>query len=380
MVRLDVSLKDSVSLDIVRTAVVQIIARGSQITFPTVRNVAAGTCNFYYGPARPDELYDIRVDAAGYVPWSTGDSPVTFGSHDVLLSVALVPFRKPFPKNLRDWRGAFLIPDYAFPAPFGMEGTRMLWTPAYGSYSDAGIRRQYRQLFKLHKYTHFPYNCAGLAYHDDYGYMPDDPQRVRRDLSELLNDGIIPVVDACDDQDGGSVVPWHSFGANKDLIPIAFPMWEMNGPLGVPMRQPDGSYAGRGMDVIRNTHAAAPKAELYLHFTAGHGAPGYPEERASWRYVRDQFGVLGLLSQDSGYDRALDGDPIGTAAGLTDTASRLAEEGLLNVGFEQCTWPCYNRFTEPKYASWDGPKQRAYGSKLRSLARGIAGLCDGEQL
>lgn len=372
-VRFDVNLKDSLSGESVKGAVVQIISRGLQLTFPTVRNVAAGSCNFYYGPPRADELYDVVVFSAGYVPWSTGDTPIVFGSKDVLVDVALVPFRKPFPANLRDWRGAFLIPEHV------IDG-RMLWTPAYGSFPDAGIRREYRDIFKSYHYRMFPYNCAGWPYHDDYGYMADDARRVRRDLLELLNDGIVPVVCACDDQNGGSVVPWTSFAANADLCPITFPMWEMNGPLGVATQNPDGSYSGRIIDCIRNTRAAAPKTELYLHFTAGHGAPGSPE-RPSWRYVRDAFRVLGLLSQDEGYARdPVNGDPEGTAAGLTDTASRLAQEGLLNVRFEQCTYACYNRFNEPKWAGWDGAKQRWYGDQLAALSHGTAGFCDGANI
>lgn len=290
----------------------------------------------------------------GSFPWWA------FGSSSVPL---------PTPAQRRAWKGAFVIPDALPGIPLG-DGRR-IWTPAYACYS-AEWRKKIRDAFRARGYTHFPYNCAGDIYHQEYGFVADDPQRVRRDLSELLADGIIPVVAACDDI-APSVLPWRSFTANADLIPICFPMWEMNGPLGVPVRQPDGSYAGPGIDVIRNTRQAAPKADLYLHFTAGHGAPGYPEERASWRWVRDSFGVMGLLSQDGGYDRnRVTGDPEGTAAGLADTAWRLGQEGLLNVAFEQTTTPVFHHWD-----GWNEQRQRHYGAYLAEHAKGIAGYCDG---
>lgn len=276
---------------------------------------------------------------------------------------------RPLPPLL-PWTGAFVIPDALPGIPLG-DGRR-IWTPAFGCYT-AAWQQQIIQAYQARGYTHFVYNCAGQIYHDDYGYLPDDPARVRRDLLTLRAAGLIPVVCACDDADGGSVYPWVSFVANSDLIPIAFPMWEMNGPLGVATREPDGQYTGRIIDCIRHTVIAAPDAEVYLHFTAGHGAPGYPDERASWRYVRDAFGVRGLLSQDAGYDRnALTGDPEGTAAGLADTAMRLGEERLLNVAFEQVTYPTYNH-----WAGWDEAHQRAYGAELMRLAPHTAGYCDG---
>lgn len=284
----------------------------------------------------------------------------------LLLHGGVVP---PFPPLL-PWKGAFVIPDVFTDIPYG-DGKR-IWTPAYTQYDD-GWRARIRAEWKARGYTHFPYDCAGWIYHEEYGYATDDPQRVRRDLVELLNDGILPVVSACNDADGGSVVPFQSFTANADLIPIAFPMWEMNGPLGVAARQPDGSYTGRIIDCIANTRASAPKAKLYLHFTAGHGAPGYPEERQSWVYVRDQFGVAGLLSQDAGYDRdPITGDPDGTGAGLADTAMRLGQINLENVAFEQSTTPVYHG-----WPGWNEAHQRAYGSDLMRLAPNTVGYCDG---
>lgn len=275
---------------------------------------------------------------------------------------------------LLPWRGAFVIPDALPGIPLG-DGRR-IWTPAFRCYQGTVWQQRIIEQFKARGYTHFPYNCAGSIYHRDYlPDLPDDPYAVRRDLLMLLNAGIIPVVAACDDQNGGNVEPWQSFTANADLIPIAFPMWEINGPLGVATANGDGTYSGRIITCIANTAAAAPKAKLYLHFTAGHGAPGYPNERQSWRYVKGAFGVRGLLSQDDGYNRNPEtGDPVGTAAGLQDTAQRLGEEGLENVAFEQSTTPVYHH-----WAGWTEAHQRAYGAELMRLAPLTTGYCDGGQ-
>jgi hypothetical protein len=274
-----------------------------------------------------------------------------------------------WPSNLRDWFGSFVIPN-AFDSIPGGDGRRM-WTPAFGTYNDADQNRTIEK-FQQRGYRHFPYDLAGWIYHTDYGYLPDDPARVRRDLIKLLQAQLIPVVAACDDADGGSVLPFASFGANRDLIPVYFPMWEMNGPLGVATYNGDGTFSGRIVDCIKNTIAAAhPLADGYLHFTAGHGSIGTPE-RQGWAYVKS-LGIKGLLSQDDGYERdRVNGDVSGTAAGLQDTAERLATLGLLNVAFEQCTTPVYHL-----WPGWDEEKQRSYGRQIRNLAPGIAGYGDG---
>lgn len=282
----------------------------------------------------------------------------------VLLSESIPPLPPLLP-----WRGAFVIPDALPGIPYG--DNRRIWTPAFTCY-DANWQQKIIQAFKARKYTHFVYNCAGSIYHNDYPYVPDDPARVRRDLLTLRAAGLIPVVCACDDQDGGSVTPWASFTANQDLIPIAFPGWECNGYFGVAEQQPDGSFTGRIIDAMRNTRASAPNAKLYYHFTAGHGAPGSPE-RASWQYVHQAFNVSGLMSQDAGYDRNPEsGDPIGTAAGLQDTAERLGSIGLENVAFEQVTYPVYYHWD-----GWNEDHQREYGAELQQRAPATVGYCDG---
>lgn len=283
-------------------------------------------------------------------------------------------------RPLLPFAAALVIPDAFSPADNFMPGLgdgKRIWSSSLRVANDHDKRRMLDEYVKR-PYTHFVYDCAGWIYHDDYGYAADDPRAVRADLELLRRYRLVPIVAACNDEGRGSTVPWQSFTANADLIPICFPMWEQNGPQGVAVRQPDGTYTGPLIDTIRNTALAAPDAKMYLHFTAGHGAPGYPDERGSWRYVRDAFGVRGLFSQDEGYVRDPEtGDPEGTGAGLQDTAERLGQEGLENVAFEQCTYACYNKDVQAKWVGWNEAQQREYGSRLQQLAPKTKGFCDG---
>lgn len=280
----------------------------------------------------------------------------------------------PIIPDVRKWRGAFCIPDALPGIPYG-DGKR-IWTPAFTCY-DADWQDRILTAFKARGYTHFVYNIA-RPYHGDYPEPDplDDPARVRRDLLKIRAAGLVPVVAACDDQDGGNVVPYQAFVQNADLIPVCFPMWEMNGPLGVDAMQ-GGQSVGRIADCVLNVRAAAPKADLYVHFTAGHGAGAEPE--GDWWQWFAALGGVGLLSQDDGYNRKPDGDPVGTAAGLTDTARHFRGEvagweglHLLNVAFEQITTPLY-------HSGWSEATQLAYGATLMQLVTGsnIAGFCDG---
>src|SRR4051812_19592998 len=205
----------------------------------------------------------------------------------------------PIIPDVRVWRGAFCIPDALPGIPYG-DGKR-IWTPAYGCYDDVW-RAAILEAFKQRGYTHFVYNCASPdgVYHNDYPAMPDDPARARRDLLEIRAAGLVPVVAACNDANGGSVEPYRPFVENADLIPVCFPMWEMNGPLGVDVMQ-GGVSIGRVGDCVRAVRAAAAHADCYIHFTAGHGAGAEPE--GEWWQWAAALGVVGLLSQDDGYNR-----------------------------------------------------------------------------
>ena len=276
-----------------------------------------------------------------------------------IVTVGMTMNIPPIIPDIREWRGAFVIPNALSGIRFG--DNKRIWTPAYGCY-DASEREIILKAFAQRGYTHFVYNCAGMPYHTDYPELLDDPARVRRDLIEIRAAGLVPVVVAVDDRNPDFVLA--SFRQNADLIPVCFPCWEQNGPL--------NNDTERQRALISAVRAAAPKADCYIHFTAGHGSIGFPE-RDQWRWCKDQ-GVVGLLSQDNGYDRnQTTGDPAGTAAGLQDTAERLGTLGLLNVAFEQTTYPTYNHT-----AGWDNEqRQRTYGDYLVAHAPGIAGFCDG---
>lgn len=277
----------------------------------------------------------------------------------------------PWPDGLHDWSGAFCIPD-AMPAqPEGYGDRRRIWTPAYGSYPDVW-RARMLALYRQRRYTHFVYNIASPdgVYHNDYPALADDPARARRDLKEILQADLIPVVACCNDANGGSVTPYASVQACQDLIPIAFPMWEMNGPLGVDTMV-NGVSVGRIGDCIRNTRAAlSPKTLLYVHFTAGHGAGAEPESDWWQWFARDAAGQ-GLLSQDDHWDDA----PI-TASGLTDTARHLhghvpGWEGLSldNVAFELQTTALYH------YGRTEA-QGLAFMGRVLGATTGVAGFCD----
>lgn len=296
-----------------------------------------------------------------------GDPDAAKAKHLRELRIALgLPLPSPPAYPLK---GAFCIPDALPGIPWG-DGRR-IWTPAFTCY-PADWQQRVLDAYAARGYTHFVYNVA-RPYHGDYPEPDplDDPRRVRRDLQAIKAAGLNTVVACCDDQDGGSVTPWRSIPENADLIDFAFPMWEMNGPLGNATYNGDGTFSGRIVDCIKATISATPYSEHYLHFTAGHGSIGTPE-REGWMYVAS-LGIKGLFSQDSGYDRAPDADPQGTAAGLLDTAQRLGTLGLKNVAFEQITLPTYQH-----RAGYDEAFQRAYGAKLQQLTGGaLAGFMDG---
>lgn len=277
----------------------------------------------------------------------------------------------PWPGGLHAWSGAFCIPDAMPGQPAGFGDGKRIWTPAYGAYPDVW-RGKMLALYKLRHYTHFVYNIASPdgVYHNDYPALPDDPTRARRDLTEILQAGLIPVVACCNDANGGSVVPYVSVAACSDLIPIAFPMWEQNGPLGVDTMV-NGVSVGRNGDCIRNTRAALlQQTLLYVHFTAGHGAGAEPEGEW-WQWFANAANGQGLLSQDDHWD-----DAAITASGLTDTARHLhgqvpGWEGLDldNVAFEIQTTDLYhNGRTEAQGI--------AFANSVLAMTAGVAGFCD----
>lgn len=372
MPTLNIFVKDS-SGNAVAGARVACITKNASILPATRYTQSDGGCNLYFaGPAFDPPLeVDLVVDAAGFKPYCTADQPILFGASDINYQ-AILSFKRPQPAP-RVWSGAFVIPAALPGQPEGYGDQARIWTPAYGTYPDAERPRILEQFVARYPGGMFVINSASeFTYHSDYPPLPDDPARLARDLSEIEAVGLVPVVCATDDTKGGVLT--RAFIANGARIRIAFPMWEMNGPLPMPAYDPEtDTFQGPMVDCIKATISAAPYADVYIHFTAGHGSIGLPE-RKGWEYCK-RLGVVGLLSQDDGFWReghALDADPEGTAAGLADTAMRLGTLGLLNVAFEQTTTPVYH-----KYQGWDEAHQQAYGAYLLAHAPGIAGFCDG---
>jgi len=266
------------------------------------------------------------LDALGLGGEVTASSMIPRFTVDVL-----EPSPAPLP-DLTYWRGCFCLPGALPGSPYG-DGAR-IWTPAYGCYNDTW-REAMRLEYKRRGYTHFVYNAAGLPYANDYPELADDPDRVSRDLSELTADGLIPVVCATDDREPDRVL--ESVGRCSDLIPIVFPCWEQNGPL--------GNDTNRQKTLICNVRDAVPAAQCWLHFTPGHGAIGIPEDEC-WFWCQEQ-GTIGLLAQ--GGNKISNVDPVYEGKGLETTAVRLS--GM--VGYVVPEW---DGGSVPP--SWGGLSQR----------------------
>lgn len=338
-----------------------------------------GFANFYNGPPMPSlVLTDVLIDAPGYAPFSyfaeTG-LLIQFGDKTLNITCTLtpsfnIPLWRPTEEQLSVYRGAFCVPD-VFPGtdPYG-DGDR-IWTPAFLAYNE--FRQDDiidRYLENYPEFSRFVINLGGSTYHNDYPHIADDPFVARKGIVKLLNAHLIPVCCATDDEHPDEVL--NSWIQNADIIDDGFVMWEMNGPC-----QND---TNRMFEIIKKVCEANLKAKPKIHFTAGHGSIGEPE--GWWWQQCAAVGVGGLFSQDEGFNRLghnEDGDPIGTASGLEDTAAHLHGQvagweglNLINVAFEQTTTPVYH-----KMYGWNGPKQRAFGDYLLDHCPNIAGVLDG---
>ena len=279
--------------------------------------------------------------------------------------------RPPMP-NTRLWKGLFCMPRALPGIPYG-DGKRV-WTPAYGCY-DEGWRANIRAAYKERGYTHFVYNAAGLPYADDYPELADDSQRVERDLTELLNAGLVPVVCCTDDRNPKVVL--QSVINNAPLIPVCFPVWEMNGPLGDPDKAVEEQNC---KDIITKVRNALPLAECYLHFTPGHGSISYASEMGGWEWCQAN-GTTGLLAQGS--NKFAEEDPKTGGEGLESTAVRLA--GLVDQGAPE-GWRGMNQLTVKfEYGIYDmyyndtvSEEQLCeYTMEFLSYAPNVVGYCDG---
>lgn len=303
--------------------------------------------------------------------------------------------------QVRAFKGAFCIPNVFEDIPYGDH--RRIWTPAYGCYDDTW-RARIRAEYAKRGYTHFVYNWCGLPYGADYPELAREPQRARRDLSELRAAGFIPVVALTDDRSGVDIGYALSFVAELgDVLKFcgAFPRWEQNESLGVDVW--DGQQW-----VGENTRFCSAFGDAftqigalvhpYVHFTPEHGSGGDREpewwhdvttDTIPWlspqtgaRGTTRPAGVRGLLSQDNHWD-----DAQRTAHGLQTTAMRLnpalGKQAGLGwpfvdadvVNFECQTTVLYRGRTEPQGIDFNTAILNTADSGYNRLT-GVAGFCD----
>jgi hypothetical protein len=280
-----------------------------------------------------------------------------------LLTLRSTPALSPF-------CGAFCIPN-------ALSGGRRIWTPAYGNYSSAD-RAAIRSAFQARRYTHIPINVAAKegVYLPDYGPLADDPARFLRDLTELQQAGLIPVVFATDDTQGGRIA--DAFLAHSDKVQVAVCGWEQNQWL----------TEAQQWSLVARCLSAAPGARWYLHFSPGHSALG-SDESGSWRTLQS-WGIKGKLDQQDHF-----GDPMRTGLEMESIALRLAGHvgvpeplnyyhpweqdtipavwrglHLETVRFEQTTTMTYHRGMSEAEAV-------AFDTTAKGYAPTTVGFCDG---
>lgn len=185
------------------------------------------------------------------------------------------------------WTGALTIPNAM---PYG----ERLWCPSYGTFDDAGRAAMRSAYAALYPGGRFAYLCMGTPYGSDYPVLADDPVRVRRDLTELLSIGLVPVV--CPtfvDQYGTRLA--RGFLDNLDLVSTVQAFWEAN----------DYLTPHDMADVAVRIRSVAPDAECWLHFTPGHSSLGlFASEASDWRWCQEQ-GIAGSLYQTNTFNDAV---------------------------------------------------------------------------
>lgn len=286
---------------------------------------------------------------------------------------------KPPMPDKRYFRGSFCIPGALPGIPYG-DGKR-LWTPAYGCY-DEGWRANIRAAYKQRNYTHFPINVCGLPYGSDYPELANDANRVARDINELMNAGLWPVVFLTDDRNP-KVIPSCVYDC-AELIQICVPVWEMNGPLGDPDKAVEEQNC---KDIIVKTREAVPHADCWLHFTPGHGSISYASEQGGWEWCQEH-GTVGLLGQ--GGNKISNVDPIYEGKGFETTACRLAGMGGYVVpdwdgGAVPESWNGMNQLSvkfewgiyESYHAHVTEAQLNAFTDQFMTVALHVAGFCDG---
>lgn len=195
MIDLNVALTDSATGKPVGGAIVRIDTLPNLAIFPPTRTVnqgGPGTCNFYHGPPISPVQVVMTVEAAGYVPWTNGDTPLTFGDTTIDLPVSLVSFKRPFKPAPRVWAGNMCgvrVP--GLPAvPGGAADASLVLSWFYDRYTS-GSRQLIRQRWKAKGDTH-----VLLSWPDSRAFG-QSPQQFLATCRELIADGFYPCVMLC---------------------------------------------------------------------------------------------------------------------------------------------------------------------------------------
>lgn len=219
---------------------------------------------------------------------------------------AAPPLVFPSVDQLRTFRGDFC--GIRVPELLQYGSSDVFFTDIYPAYPD-DLRAKLRQIYRSRGYTHFPIATAG-GYHGVYpSYdLTPDPARLRAILTELWQDGLIPVLFMIDDGhwpdgsfqsgDTGGVMAAVAakydpvFAACGDLVKIAVPGWEYNGFMTPALMTATARYL----------KSKVPDALVYVHFTAGHAAGSGPNETEAGWWASMQGTLQGILYQANGND------------------------------------------------------------------------------
>jgi hypothetical protein len=138
------------------------------------------------------------------------------------------------------------------------EGGRLLFTPGYVVENEE-VRKQIRQTYKLQGWSHFPINCRnGSNIYRDF-YPQWDEREINKFLTELWQDGLIPICSILNDNET-SFNPY----LDSNLVRYAF-WWEDPFPIKRPAFDNDNKFW-----LVKQQY---PKAIVAWHNPPGQEAP-----------------------------------------------------------------------------------------------------------
>lgn len=263
---------------------------------------------------------------------------------------------------LRAFKGNFgglVIPElqYGFP-------NKVLFTPGY-VVENYRTRKIIRSRYRESGLLHFPINLYNTTpiYHN---YYPDwDDKDINTYLSELLNDGLIPVGSAFADN-----IKIVKPVVDPSLVPIVFVGWENPWPIIRPAEDADNLF------YVAKSYF--PKSLVYWHNPSGQGAPyyyapdwGYPVgtelNHIVWDYIVNVSGCQGLLAQNNGWEN----DGINSVNRLQDFAWRFKG----NNGWPVCDLVDFEEVVYYNTTMQGNPLMT--GQFIREQVPDLKGFCNG---